>query len=83
MDITKHPILQRLYDIGLEHEESPSSKMQTAISVVLNDAMEEIERIVDSCDKTSENEEFSEMTKQETEQNVKHIQSMIAEDNKR
>jgi len=36
-----------------------------------------------SGDKTAENKEFSETVKEETEQNIKHIQSMIAEDDKR
>lgn len=36
-----------------------------------------------SGDKTVENKEFSEMVEEETEQNVKHIQTMISEDDKK
>ena len=34
-------------------------------------------------DKTAGNKEFSEMIEEETEQNVKHIESMIEKDDKR
>jgi len=36
-----------------------------------------------SCDKTAENKEFSDMIEEETEQNIKHIQTMISEDDKK
>jgi len=75
MNISKHPTLKRLYDIAVEHENLPPSETQTAISIVLSNAMEDIEKIVGSCDKTAENKEFSEMIEKETEQNIKHIQS--------
>ena len=37
----------------------------------------------ESFDKTAKNKEFSDMIEEETEQNIKHIQGMIEEDDKR
>ena len=37
----------------------------------------------DSCDKTAENKEFCKMVEEETEDNVKHIESMIEESDKK
>jgi len=42
-----------------------------------------LEKFIASKEETSENKEFSKMIEEETEQNVKHIQTMISEDDKK
>lgn len=47
----------------------------------------ELEKFIASKEKfnnkTAENKEFSDIVKEETEQNIKHIQGMISEDDKK
>jgi len=51
MDISKHIILEELYELGLMIEQLPASENQTKMSVKLNDAMIIADTMVDLlCD---------------------------------
>ena len=47
MDISKHIILEELYELGLMIEQLPASENQTNMSVKLNDAMIIADTMVD------------------------------------